>query len=198
LYSSADLLVNLHDNFIELSVKFPLDVYILTGDLNHLNFSSLLTDFGLWQIVDVPTRKSNTFDVVITHRADLFTCNVAKSILKSDHLADAVYSCANRRVRQQVKCYNRSTVDLGKLVDYFEAYNWNGIVSGIGAGTLTVDQAFTDLVIILQNALDHVVGFKLLTLRDTNPPYITPAIRVLLRKRSGLIGCSIAVYLPGL
>jgi hypothetical protein len=195
LYSSADLLANLHDNFSELSDKFPHDVYVLTGDLNHLNFSSLLTDFGLCQIVDVPTRKSKTLDVVITNRVDLFTCNVAKSILKSDHLAiyvncckdaDAVYSCANRRVRQQVKCYNRSIVDLAKLVDYFEAYNWNGIVSGIEAGILTVDQAFTDLVTILQNALDQVVGFKLVTLRDTDPPYITPAIRVLLRKRNQL------------
>jgi len=41
-------------------------------------------------------------------------------------------------------------------------------------------------VTVLQDALDNVSGFKYITMRDKDPPYITPAIRILLRKRDKL------------
>ena len=46
--------------------------------------------------------------------------------------------------------------------------------------TLSVDQAFVDFVTVLQYALEHGT----VTVRERDPPYITPPIRVLLRKRN--------------
>ena len=39
------------------------------------------------QLVSTPTRNDKILDVFITNRVDLFSCNVARSVLKSDHFA---------------------------------------------------------------------------------------------------------------
>jgi len=57
---------------------------------------------------------------------------------------------------------------------------------GIDNNVLSVDDAFTDFVTVLQDALDNVSGFKYITMRDKDPPYITHAIRILLRMRDKL------------
>jgi len=55
---------------------------------------------------------------------------------------------------------------------------------GIDCGTLSVDQAFAD---ILHCALEQIVGYSTVTIRERDPPYITPYIKVLLRKRNKLL-----------
>ena len=73
-------------------------------------------------------------------------------------------------------------------VQFFEGYNWNALVNGIDNGTLSVDQAFADFVTVLQYALEYnIVGYRTVTVRLRDPPYITPPIKVLLRKRSKLL-----------
>ena len=76
-------------------------------------------DFGLSQIVTEPTRNSNILDVFLTSRPDLFDCRVAKSVLKSDHLAVYI-NCDQSRGRhpgakRQIKCYNTSATDIARL-----------------------------------------------------------------------------------
>ena len=194
-YNSAELVETLHDNLNELLVLYPCDVYVVAGDLNQLRYNVILTDFGLSQLVNKPTRKDNILDVFITNRPDLFNCNVAKSVLKSDHLAVYVNcACAasskradSNTARKQVKCYNRSPADMARLVQFFANYNWNGLTLAIDNGTSTVDQVFADFVNILHHALNNVLGYKTVTIREQDPPYITPSVRVLLRKRNKLL-----------
>jgi len=194
-YSPADLIDNLHENVDRLSDQYPNDVFVLTGDLNQLNVSSLLVDFGLDQIVTVPTRKHNILDVFITNRPDLFSCTVARSVLTSDHFAvyiNCLQSSSSNLTpavthQRRVKCYNRSLSDIAKLIDFFDNYNWSGFTQGVDNRTLTVDDVFTDFLTVLHHALDNVVGFKTITVRDKDPPYITPFIRIMLRSRNKLI-----------
>ena len=59
---------------------------------------------------------------------------------------------------------------------------------GIDDDTSPVDQAFGDFVNVLHYALDHVVGYRTVTMRKTDPPYIKPPIyKVLLRRRNKLL-----------
>ena len=46
-----------------------------------------MESLGLTQIVDMPTRANRTLDVLYTNRPDLFSVTVARSLVKSDHLA---------------------------------------------------------------------------------------------------------------
>ena len=149
-------------------------------------------DFGLSQIVTEPTRNSHILDVFLTSRPDLFDCRVAKSVLKSDHLAVYI-NCdqsrgGHRGAKRQIRCYScTSPADMARLNTFCSDYNWNAIVNGIDHGTLSVNQAFADFVAILHYALEHIVGYRTVTVRERDPPYITPAIRVLLRKRNKLL-----------
>ena len=55
-------------------------------------------------------------------------------------------------------------------------------------GTLSVDQAFADFINVLHYALEHVGGHRIIvTVRDRHPPYITPPIKHLLRRRNKLL-----------
>lgn len=173
-------------------------IFVLTGDLNTLDYSSLLVNFGFSQIVTSPTRNANLLDVFITNRPDLFSCTVARSLVTSDHLAVFV-NCfgsnvkavdANRESvpRRRVKCYSRLHKDEVRLHDFFASYNWNGLLNGINDRTITVDQAFTEFVNIMHYALDTVLGFKTVTVRKSDPTYITPEIRILLRRRNRIMG----------
>ena len=190
-YSPPELVSVLQDNLTELLSAYPDDAFVIAGDLNQLRYQCLLVDYGLTQIVTVPTRKTNVLDVFLTSRPDLFHCRVAKSVLKSDHLAVYI-NCDKSQpepavARRQTKCYNTSPADIAKLTKFFHDYNWNALVNGIDCGTLSVDQAFADFVTVLQYALEHIVGYRTVTVRERDPPYITPPIRILLRKRNKLL-----------
>ena len=149
-YSPIELVSVLHDNLEELLVVCPHDIFVITGDLSQLRYHSLLVDFGLSQIVTEPTTNSNILDVFLTSRPDLFDCRVAKSVLKSDHLAVYI-NCDQRRgghpgAKRQIKCYNTSAANIARHNKFISDYNWNVIVSGIDNGTLSVNQAFADFV----------------------------------------------------
>ena len=153
-----------------------------------------MVDFGLSQIVSHPTRKGNILDIFLTNRPDIFNSHVAKSVLKSDYYAVYI-NCAGAvtaapaaaATKKRVKCYNRSAADLARLSQFFCDYNWNGLVLGIDDGTLSVDQAFADFTNVLHYALEHVGGHRIVTVRERDPPYITPPIKVLLRRRNKLL-----------
>ena len=95
--------------------------------------------------------------------------------------------CATAASRKQVKCYKHSGAEVARLTRFFNDYNWNGLVLGIDCGTLSVDQAFADFDNILHYAFDQIVGYSTVTIRERDPTYITPYIKVLLRKRNKLL-----------
>ena len=54
---------------------------------------------------------------------------------------------------------------------------------------LLLDQTFADFVTVLQYALEHIAGYRTVTVHKVDPPYIMPPIVVLLRKRNKLLWC---------
>jgi len=52
--------------------------------------------------------------------------------------------------------------------------------------TLSVDRAFADFINTLHYTLEHVVCYRTVTVRERDPLYITPPIKVLRRRRPGL------------
>ena len=85
-----------------------------------------------------------------------------------------------------MKVYNRDYCSMDKLRDYFRGYNWNAINLSIDAGCITVDDAFSDFLNVIRHAMDNELGIKTVNMRGSEPPYITPAVRVMLRQRNKL------------
>ena len=79
--------------------------------------------------------------------------------------------------------------NVARLTRFFNDYrhNCNGLMLGIDCGTLSVDQAFADFDNILHYAFDQIVGYSTVTIRERDPTYITPYIKVLLRKRNNVV-----------
>jgi hypothetical protein len=87
-------------------------------------------------------------------------------------------------MRRRVKVFNRRDGDMTRLDNFLSSYNWNFISLGIDNGTSTVDDAYSDLLNVLHYALDNVLGYKMITIHDSEPCFVTPEIKILLRKRN--------------
>ena len=92
-YSVHEMIENLTANLSHFADTGNYDVIVFTGDLNSLKCDDLMESLGLTQIVDKPTRANRTLDVHYTNRPDLFSVTVARSLVKSDHLAVFVNCC---------------------------------------------------------------------------------------------------------
>ena len=55
-------------------------IFVLTGNLNHLNTYELQTNLGLEQIVNFPMHNDNILDQFITNRPDQFVVQVAQRL----------------------------------------------------------------------------------------------------------------------
>ena len=135
--------------------------------------------------------------VFYTNRPELFAVTVASSIVTSDHLAVYVNCCLNETNNQdlqanhkkKVKCYCRDNSSMQRLTCFLDNYSWRALINCMEHDVISVDEAFSDFVNVLQFVLDNVVGFRLVTLRSNEPPYITPYIKFLLNKRNKLMRC---------
>ena len=178
-----------------LTLVTNYDVIVFTGDLNSLKCDDLMESLGLTQIVDKPTRANRTLDVLYTNRPDLFSVTVARSLVKSDHLAVFVNCCKDDSTdktncatpKKKCKCYNRDNASVSRLTCFFNEYSWNALIISIDNDVISVDDAFADFLNVLQFAIDNVVGYCVVTLRNHEPPYITPHIKLLLKKRNRLM-----------
>ena len=74
-----------------------------------------------------------------------------------------------------------------RLTDFFDNYSWNALINSIDSDTISVDEAFADFINVMHFILDNVVGYCTVSIRDKEPPYITPYIKLLLKKRNRLM-----------
>jgi hypothetical protein len=89
--------------------------------------------------------------------------------------------------RKKVKCYDRDSFSMQRLTNFLDHYSWNALINSIDSGSISVDDAFTDFINVLHFVLDNVVGYRTASLRNKEPPYITPYIKILLKKRNRLM-----------
>jgi hypothetical protein len=83
-------------------------------------------------------------------------------------------------MRRKVKMFNRKDGDTSRLDNFPSSYNWNSISLGIDNGTSPVDDAYSDLLNV-HYALDNVLVYKMITIRDCEPCFVTPEVKILLR-----------------
>lgn len=59
----------------------------------------------------------------------------------------------------------------------------------------TVDDAYSDLLNVLHNVLDNVIGYQVITISDGEPWFVTPEVKILLRKHNKLLPLVVWMYL---
>ena len=170
----------------------PNSIFVLTGDLNRLNTSELQTNWGLEQIVNIPTHNDNILDQFITNTPDQFVVQFAQSLVNTKHKALIINSKADWA--QAVACPQRTTITIFDYTPLISCllrqalvnFNWGGIIAVINCRTDSIDNIYNDFINIIKWHINSIVPVRKISMRERDPSYITPRIKILLRKRNKL------------
>ena len=61
------------------------DVYILTGDLNEMDFDMFEVNLGFVQLVKIPTHERNIVDKFVRNRPDIIDVEFIKYLVNNKH-----------------------------------------------------------------------------------------------------------------
>ena len=149
----------------------------------HNAFIDMLSDFGMEQLVEEPTRRDNTLDLVFTNIPHLIPrVEILPGL--SDH--DAVFC--------EINIHPQKRKQLPRLVPLYKSADWEGLKREMEELLTTIenrkDSASTDeLWTIFKDAL-HAAVKKYIPHKQArskeSKPWITPALRRLIRKRDRL------------
>ena len=144
----------MEQNFEHLLAINADDVFVLTGDLNHLNTSRFESILSFVQIINTPTHNNNIIDKFIT-----LSVHVMQSLVKTKHKAVRV-NCdkpadSNRSVQPwhmiEVHFYSPTVANL--LCQALSSYNWNTIINAIDNKSNTLDAIYADLLKLSSDTL---------------------------------------------
>ena len=71
---------------------------------------------------------------------------------------------------------------LRQYLEAFSNYNWNGLNTAIECGSDSIDTIYNDFVDIVKWHLNEIVPIRNVSTRERDPVYVTPHIKLLLRK----------------
>jgi hypothetical protein len=175
LYSDVDKIAQMNDN----------SVIVVAGDFNQLNLGSLESDYGLTQIVLTSTHGMNTLDKVFINRPDLFQVTVYKSLIKTKHLAVIVYGeeCkpVSRNIRRTVRIYDHRSHNIDKLRYTIATFDWSTITD-----ICDITVMYTAFLNVIHQMIESSIPCKYVRMSMHEPPFVTPLVKLLLRKRNKL------------
>jgi len=190
------------DSLESIVLSYPHDILWIAGDLNlpdinwtdsniagnnyplplNAAFLNFVNTFGLTQVVDFPTRQSNTLDIFLTNRPSLIEHCVPIAGI-SDHEAVLIKSyisiIAHVQSRRKIYLWNKSNSNLIRAFFYDfcnEFLNNNSINSPI-------NQLWSDFQSACHFCLDNLVPSKLSSNKTFHQPWITTSIKRLCRRK---------------
>lgn len=174
----------------ELSILFPNAIFYLTGDFNNLNVNNFMSENGLTQMVSSATRAANMLDLFLTNRPDTVTVQVVQSCIKTDHMALLVNLDSHSILAPPSKDVAKITATvydirpqfMSELVLALENYNWSHVLADSD-----INSVYTAFLEIAKWHIKEYIPVHHITVRPYTPSYITPLIKLLLRKRNKLM-----------
>ena len=189
IYELSNFKTLLENNINCLLDNDPDSIFVHTGDLNKLNTVELQLQQGLEQIVKVPTHNKHILDQFITNRPDLFNVHVAQSLVKTKHKALIIISKADcvqansHPQRAMIEICNYTPLTSCLLRQELANYNWSSLIAAIDNKTDSIDDIYDDFVHIVKWHVNCIVPRRKVSIRERDPSYITPRIKLLLSKR---------------
>ena len=168
-------------NIDEVFVTCGCDVAIICGDFNQLDTDFITSDLGYIQLSTEATRGQNTLDKVFNSTHYFDRSDTVKITLSSDHFG--------------VFCETAGVSD-GKRVVYFRDQREENkrmftelLVKADLSSIFSADDV-DDAVELFQQTLssiyDHACPLRRIVIRPSDPVYVTPVLKVLLKKKNKL------------
>ena len=181
VYAESDLLAHLTETCELILAGEPNARIIISGDINHLNIRDLISQHNLKQLVTKSTRGDKILDVFLTNSPHLWkTPVVFKSLVRSDHLS--VMVSTNQPARPERRYVSLRDVREHRKLDLqhkLEAFDWSLIDSCVN-----LDEATNLLSDSLKRMHDESGPLIKIKVSSRDPPYMTPLIKYLCRKRN--------------
>lgn len=176
LTNGADILRN----------QYPNCGLVFTGDFNDFQTSHLLSRHNLKQLVQAPTRGSAILDLIITNLSDFYEVpQVLAPLGSSDHNFVTLSprptksnpSLHTKSTKRSVCRYPRSCIDaFGR---WATTHDWFSELDP----TATVDDLTTSFTSHFEQAIDRIFPSKMVKCHHSDKPWVTPAIKTLIRDR---------------
>jgi len=187
IYDTADLLDIIENTVLRIHQDYPDSHIILAGDLNTLSNSELVIRTGMTSIVNQPTRGNSMLDRIYVSDAQYSGVKVVKSAVKSDHLAIVAYTGAVKstvgKTRRVLKYRKHTSAQHAFFLAGVSALNYivNIDVNG------NTQEEYDRLYGVLVNLLDHYYPERTVTITSADPPYVTTAVKCMLRRKNMLM-----------
>jgi hypothetical protein len=157
---------------------------LIAGDFNSLDTEFLASDYGFTQLVSGPTHGNNLIDNFFVTRGDLYRAVVCKSIVKTKHTAVLATSCTgvqktvSQSARRKFCVYDTRAHHIDYLRFALGTFDWTSVLV-----LESVEQLYNAFLNVVRMYIQHCIPSKAVTLRATDPRYITPVVKRLLIKR---------------
>ena len=178
------MLEYLSKSLTDIEGLFPGCGIIIAGDFNHLNNKNLSRQFQIKQLVHLPTRGTNTLDLVLTNLHSFYEPNSATShppFGLSDHCVITLYPKQREFISTTKKViYKRDTRPSRKqmLGNFLNQIDWHLI------DRLTSCSEKNDLFTgIISTGLNYIMPEKGVIFHRNDPPWITEDFKRVIKHR---------------
>lgn len=186
-YQPSEFVSQLTDSIDVIIHDVASDLIVIAGDFNSLDTEFLVSDYGFTQLVSGPTHGNNLIDKFFVTRGDLYRAVVCKSIVKTKHKAVLATPCAgvqktvSQPARRKFCVYDTRAHNIDYLRFALGTFDWTSVLA-----LESVEQLYNAFLNVVRMYIQRCIPSKTVTLRATDPRYITPVVKRLLIKRKRL------------
>jgi len=160
---------------------------IIAGDMNRLPADRLVS-LGLLSLVNIPTHRGNCLDRMYCNVPSYINIKVVSSLIRTAHAM--VVACPDARFikdinkqRRVTYMRNRTPAQDYTAVKQLANINWSTVLTVHNDAQL----GFNYFYAIITSIVDSVYPLRRVTITSRDPPFITPSIKLLLRRRNRLM-----------
>ena len=184
VYSTSALLDHLECCLDALSDNYPNDIVMLAGDFNALDNDDVVSRCALTPIVHQPTRGLNILDRIYVNQLVYAEVKVVASAVRSDHKAVIAYNGPMRQAlnkeKRLVTFRRRTPTQHAMFLQYLTDNTPDFTVSE------DVQTGFNRLYDTMTCLLDTFYPIRRITVTSSDPPFVSPAVKAMLRRKNRL------------
>ena len=187
VYATSELLRILEECIDEINARKEMSTIILAGDFNLLPDSAILS-LGLISQFCEPTHCNHSLDRIYATKNIYENCRAVQSTIKTAHKAVIAMNNTADIVpanKQTKDCLfrRRSPDQNAALMSFLGDKNWSDVMEhGLG-----LDASFNLFYSEMNDILNQFYPYKHVRISNRDPPFITPDIKNLLRKKNNLM-----------
>jgi len=158
---------------------------VLAGDFNSLDNDDIISRCALNAIVDQPTRGVNVLDRIYVSELNYVNVKVVMSAVKSDHKAVVAYTgpplrTLNKRKERRV-FRKRSPTQHALFLQYASQLQIEL------PDDMDVQSNYDSMYKVMSDLLDCFYPEREITVTSTDPCFVTPAVKAMLRRKNRLM-----------